>query len=238
VTDLPAEPRKSLCIHRSTSGRLWWRVDADISRAGALRLTSGDANEWLVIVAPAQVPALLRALRREGDLTAAVGGSADDELLSRLSMLLEPVGTGALDSFKAYLAEHGIPFETQFWAAMDDGAPASREARATGLPVSDGREGEQRRMLADMMSEALALVRRDGNDFSWSSWPDAAAASAELSGLAAAPDPARISLIFAPSGPMQELAMASGWAHEHVALANRIDSVLALAGRGATSGLA
>jgi hypothetical protein len=203
-------------------------VDADISRAGALTLTSGDANEWLVIVAPEHVAVLMRALRREGDLTPAVGGSADDELLARLAMLLGPAGTGALDTFKAYLAGHGIPFETQFWASMDDGALAYPDADAATLPVAAGREREQRRILADLMTEALALVRREANDFSWSSWPDAAAASAELSRLSAEPDAALIAIVFAPTGPMQELAMSSGWAHDYVALANRIDSVLAM----------
>jgi hypothetical protein len=114
-----AEPRRSRCLYRR-EGQYWWRVDADITESGALVVTSGDSNEWLVIVGAADVPSLLRVLRREGDLTAAVGGDAADELLARLADRFGPAGSGILDRMKDFLAAQRIPFESQFWAGDRD----------------------------------------------------------------------------------------------------------------------
>ncbi len=213
-------PRRSLCLYRRSAGRNWWRVDADIAPSGALALTSGDASEWQVIVAAADVPALLRALRREGDLADAVGGDADDELLARLARRFGGEEGKALDAFKTCLADHHIPFETRFWAGdTDDDA---------GGGVAD----DPRRALAGVLREMTAMVGREEADFTWSSWEDAGAARAELAGLSArlAGEPFAVAdtltVIVAPAGPLQELAMASGWAGDFLALAARADAAI------------
>jgi hypothetical protein len=221
----PSEPRRSACLYRRQDGRSWWRVDADISAGGALMVTSGDASEWQAIVGAADVPALLTALRREGDLAAAIGGDADDELLARLAGRFGPAGSGALDALKAYLDALAIPYGSRFWAGdiddRDDGSGAEDEVAA-------------------VLRETLALVCRDGADFSWSGWRDRGHARAELEGLSRrlALEPAAVAgtlgVIFAPSGPLQELALSSGWADDYLTLAARADAALdRLRGRGA-----
>lgn len=76
-------------------------------------------------------------------------------------------------------------------------------------------------------------MQRPGNEFLWSGWNDHAEASAEIQGiideLEAGKDPesARMTVLFAPTGPIQEVSMASGWSAEFMQLANRFDSAIA-----------
>jgi hypothetical protein len=71
--------------------------------------------------------------------------------------------------------------------------------------------------LAEALREARALLALPSNDFVWSSWEDAGAAFAELDGhIEAIEDgqlPARLdlSVLFAPTGPIQEVSLSSGW---------------------------
>ena len=94
-------------------------------------------------------------------------------------------------------------------------------------PASDAR-----RELVEVLREARALVARPGNDFSWSSWIDAEHALWEVDGLVAVleagalPPSSAISILFAPTGPMQELALSSGWGDTFIALADRCDAAL------------
>ncbi|MBX3530730.1 MAG: hypothetical protein KF849_08990 [Rhizobiaceae bacterium] len=180
-------------------------------------MTSGDASEWMAIVDAANVPALLAALRREGDLVAAIGGDADDELLARLAERFGPAGSGALDVLKTYLAKQGIAFEAQFWAGDE-----SEEGEAPDA-------GDE---LRAVLRDALELVDRAGNDFAWSSWEDAASARTELASLIArlpteaAAVAATVAVIFAPTGPLQELALSSGWTDDYLQLATHVDGAL------------
>lgn len=88
------------------------------------------------------------------------------------------------------------------------------------------------RHLLEILREARALVAQPGNDFTTSGWPDAAAALKELDGLledtAARKHGTRsaVSLLFAPTGGLQELSAASGWANAFLALAERCDEAL------------
>lgn len=92
-----------------------------------------------------------------------------------------------------------------------------------------------RRELADVLREVRALLARPDNDFLWSSWEDAGDALAEVDGLIQALDagrlPARyeISVLFAPTGPIQETALSSGWGDEFLDVANRCDGAMAIA---------
>ncbi len=85
--------------------------------------------------------------------------------------------------------------------------------------------------LIAVLNEAKRLVRLPGNDFSWSTWDDCDEALAELD---AQIEMVRLSdfskrldlrVLFAPTGPLQELSLSSGWAHEFLALGERFDRV-------------
>ena len=87
--------------------------------------------------------------------------------------------------------------------------------------------------LADVFEEACALVLLGDNDFTWSSWRDAPTAQAELEGMLATlragrlPSLLTMQVIFAPTGPLQELSLSSGWSQRLVTLADAFDAALA-----------
>ncbi len=73
----------------------------------------------------------------------------------------------------------------------------------------------------------------------WSSWRDAEHALCEIDAIAAglraggAPSSA-LQFVFLPTGPMQEVALSSGWGEVFAALADRMDAAVAALERGAT----
>jgi hypothetical protein len=83
--------------------------------------------------------------------------------------------------------------------------------------------------LLNILMEARALLARPDNDFSRSSWHDADHALAEIDGLTSQfhagklPTHLAISILFAPTGPMQETSLSSGWSQEFLILASRFD---------------
>jgi hypothetical protein len=85
--------------------------------------------------------------------------------------------------------------------------------------------------LAEVLRAAKTLLARPGNDYSWSSWQDADAATRELDGLIQAVEsgtlPARpdIAVLFLPTGPIQEVSLSSGWGDEFLTLATKFDDV-------------
>ena len=89
-----------------------------------------------------------------------------------------------------------------------------------------------RRELANVLREARALLALPGNNFDWSAWEDATAALAEvdrhIATLEAGRLPPRllVQVLFAPTGPIQEVSLSSGWADEFLALADRCDVAL------------
>jgi hypothetical protein len=86
-----------------------------------------------------------------------------------------------------------------------------------------------------VLAAARPLVARPDNDFMYSSWLHAEHALRELDELAAALDgdlplPAgQLGVVFAPTGPMHELAVSSGWSREFGTLASEVDDALAAA---------
>lgn len=82
------------------------------------------------------------------------------------------------------------------------------------------------RKLLAILKETRALVARDDNDFSWSSWIDRDQAIAEIDSIIAelkngsVPE---IRVLFAPTGPIQEVSLSSGWGNEFLELADRFD---------------
>jgi hypothetical protein len=89
--------------------------------------------------------------------------------------------------------------------------------------------------LVAILAEASTMLARANNDFAWSSWIDAADAVRELEGLAATlraggrPPRLELEVVFAPTGPIQEVSLSSGWADRFLELASRFDAALAKA---------
>lgn len=85
--------------------------------------------------------------------------------------------------------------------------------------------------LIDVFEEARRFVALPDNDFAWSSWIDTEQALAEIDGildrLRSGSLPRGMSILFAPTGPMQELSLSSGWDDPFMALASRFDAALA-----------
>jgi hypothetical protein len=90
---------------------------------------------------------------------------------------------------------------------------------------------EALRELANVLREARAFLALPSNDFTWSSWEDAAAALAELDRQIAVieggllPPKLDLAVLFAPTGSMQEVSLSSGWAQEFLVIAARFDTV-------------
>ena len=85
--------------------------------------------------------------------------------------------------------------------------------------------------LLNVLDDVRALLALPDNDYSWSSFADAGAAQAELEGLRAGvaagdPDLFTLRVLFAPTGPIQEVSLSSGWGREFLAVADRFDAVV------------
>lgn len=87
--------------------------------------------------------------------------------------------------------------------------------------------------LASIFRKADVLLQRSDNDFSWSGWRDGDEARREVDSIVQAlesgeiPDPLDMKVLFAPTGPLQEVSLSSGWASEFLALAREFDRALA-----------
>jgi len=91
-----------------------------------------------------------------------------------------------------------------------------------------------RRELLEVLRESRALLARPENDYLWSSWEDGAAALEEVDGIIAAIEQGQPlsrwwSVIFAPTGPMQEVSLSSGWGDAFITLADRWDAAMEVA---------
>ena len=85
--------------------------------------------------------------------------------------------------------------------------------------------------LLAVLRETRALLARPDNDFAWSSWRDGRAALSEMDGHIAKleqeqmPSLSEIAILFAPTGPIQEVSLSSGWGREFLAVSAKFDSV-------------
>ncbi|UQS17627.1 hypothetical protein [Pseudomonas sp. HS6] len=85
-----------------------------------------------------------------------------------------------------------------------------------------------------ILEAAVELVSIPDNDFCWSSWADELEAKTELQALihtlkaGTLPERLTVALLFAPTGPLQELGMSSGWADTCLRVADKFDEVEAL----------
>jgi hypothetical protein len=83
-----------------------------------------------------------------------------------------------------------------------------------------------------VLEEARRLLAAADNDFTWSSWQDCDDALAEIDALLAdvrsgiLPSALALYVLFAPTGPIQEVSLSSGWGDAFVALADRFDAAM------------
>jgi len=86
--------------------------------------------------------------------------------------------------------------------------------------------------LVEVLREAREYLARPGNDFVWSSWDSRDDALRQMDGFITRVEsgdmPARmdLTLLFAPTGDIQEVAESSGWGTEFLALAERFDAAI------------
>jgi hypothetical protein len=87
--------------------------------------------------------------------------------------------------------------------------------------------------LLSVFEEARTLLADPDNDFTWSSWRDGKEALAEVDQVLTAlragvlPRDVTLAVLFAPTGPLQEVSLSSGWGDEFINLARRFDDALA-----------
>jgi hypothetical protein len=85
--------------------------------------------------------------------------------------------------------------------------------------------------LIDVLRQARNLLAQTDNDFAWSSWENTNEALRELDRIIAIIEggllPPRLDVVvlFAPTGPIQEVSLSSGWAWEFLALSQRFDTI-------------
>jgi hypothetical protein len=80
--------------------------------------------------------------------------------------------------------------------------------------------------LITVLKQARALLALESNDFSWSSWKDQNRAISEIDSIIAALENGsipEIGFLFAPTGPIQEVSLSSGWENEFLELAEQFD---------------
>ena len=86
--------------------------------------------------------------------------------------------------------------------------------------------------LVTVLRDARLLLARPENDFTWSSWENPEAALREIDALitlaskGALPDRRQLAVLFAPTGPIQEVSVNSGWSETFLELAERLDAVV------------
>jgi len=94
--------------------------------------------------------------------------------------------------------------------------------------------------MTDLLSVFLRvreLIARPDNDFFWSSWRDAPHALEEIDEIIATlragemPDRLQMRVLFAPTGPIQEVSLSSGWGDEFIELAKAFDAATTSAPR-------
>jgi hypothetical protein len=87
--------------------------------------------------------------------------------------------------------------------------------------------------LIGVLREVRDLLAIPDNDFLWSSWRDAGHALQELDNFlrrlseGVSPDTLGMGILFAPTGPIQEVALSSGWGDTLLELADRFDAAMA-----------
>jgi len=83
--------------------------------------------------------------------------------------------------------------------------------------------------LIAVFEETRELLADPGNDFAWSAWAGREDALGELDGIISSlrcgvlPESLSMEVLYAPTGPIQEVSLSSGWGKAFLALAERFD---------------
>ena len=80
--------------------------------------------------------------------------------------------------------------------------------------------------LITVLKQARTFLALESNDFSWSPWKDQNHAISEINSIIISLENGSIPEIrglFAPTGPIQEVSLSSGWGKEFLELAERFD---------------
>ncbi|CZF79622.1 MULTISPECIES: hypothetical protein [Grimontia] len=85
--------------------------------------------------------------------------------------------------------------------------------------------------LVHILESVIELVKIPGNDFCWSYWENSDEAAREITKLLTMvksytlPERVEVSVLFAPTGPLQEVSLSSGWAKPFLKVAEKYDQV-------------
>jgi hypothetical protein len=85
---------------------------------------------------------------------------------------------------------------------------------------------EHLQKLIAILKETRAFLTSADSDFSWSSWADQNQALSEIDSIIAELERGvvrDIRVLFAPTGPIQEVSLSSGWGEKFPELAERFD---------------
>ena len=83
--------------------------------------------------------------------------------------------------------------------------------------------------LIEVLTRTRQLLLLPGNDFIWSSWDNAESAVREIDQFiqllndGKLPPRIKLSVLFAPTGPIQEVSISSGWGKKFIVLAEQFD---------------
>lgn len=106
-------------------------------------------------------------------------------------------------------------------------APGYRSSAAV-TPAPPGPAAVQE--LVRVLQEARGLLSRPENVFGWSSWEGFEDAVNEIDGIVRAlekserVEPLDVAVLFAPTGPIQEVSLSSGWGKEFLRVADQFDA--------------
>ncbi len=81
-----------------------------------------------------------------------------------------------------------------------------------------------------ILTEVRELLSSRQNDFAWSAWRNRETALAEMDEVirrARAGSLSELSVLFAPSGPIQDVSASTGWGDRFLELAERLDREVA-----------
>jgi hypothetical protein len=86
--------------------------------------------------------------------------------------------------------------------------------------------------LVEVLREARQYAALPDNDFSWSSWEDQEHALREMDEVIRQVETGdltclvNLQVLFAPTGPLQEVSLSSGWGGEFLIVAKKFDAVV------------
>lgn len=91
------------------------------------------------------------------------------------------------------------------------------------------RDFDARELLLEVLHSSIELLSLEDNDFTWSRWKDQAEAVNEMRSVLSVveagdlPDRLKVTVLFAPTGPIQEVSLSSGWGETFLKVAEKFD---------------